>query len=132
MREHWVEIRLKVPDNTAYTAFTALRRLGVEVTRVERAKVVRYDVAGEEAALGAARSDETLFNPNLHELRARANVPMEGEVFLRSFDYAQDDKACIVWRLTGDDGAPASRAVLERACEALLCNSAIEEAALPA
>ncbi len=34
-----VAIRLKIPDNEAYTALTALRRLGVDVGRLERAEI---------------------------------------------------------------------------------------------
>ena len=34
-----VAVKLKIPDNEAYTALTALRRLGVNVARVERAVV---------------------------------------------------------------------------------------------
>ena len=113
----WIEIRLKVPDNTAYTALVALRRLGVVVARVER-----------------ARRDESLFNSNLHEAQLlETEKPGAGEVWIRSLDdarYARDDRV-EAWRLFDGDGAPVPVKALRRACDALLCNPAIEEATLP-
>jgi hypothetical protein len=34
-----VAVGLKIPDNAAYTALVALRRLGVAVERVERSEI---------------------------------------------------------------------------------------------
>ena len=38
-----IAISLKIPDNTAYTALVALRRLGVAVERVERSEIWFFD-----------------------------------------------------------------------------------------
>jgi hypothetical protein len=40
MGECLVAIRLKVPDNTAYTALTTLQGLGVNVARIERSRIL--------------------------------------------------------------------------------------------
>ncbi|HZT11863.1 MAG TPA: hypothetical protein VFA29_03635, partial [Candidatus Baltobacteraceae bacterium] len=41
-------IRLKIPDNEAYTALAALRRLGVQAGRVERSQIWVLDDDGDE------------------------------------------------------------------------------------
>ena len=40
MSRRAVAINLKIPDNAAYTALVTLRRLGVDVDRVERSEMV--------------------------------------------------------------------------------------------
>lgn len=147
-----VAIRLKVPDNTAYTALVALRRLGVEVVRVERAELWFLDDAGDPATLGdRVRANEAIFNSHVHELEIRdERRPRSGEVWIREIaSCAQDDrgstdaqgsngriadvtgaKRAVSWRLFDRLDRPVAKAILACACDALLCNAAIEEATL--
>jgi phosphoribosylformylglycinamidine (FGAM) synthase PurS component len=120
-----VAVRLKVPDTTAYTALVALRRLGVPVVRVERATLIAVPAGDDDAALERVRRDESLFNPNLHEIEVvRLGAPDAGEIWVRA-DGASSMQA---WRLTDERGLPVAPQVLERARDALLCNPAIETA----
>jgi phosphoribosylformylglycinamidine (FGAM) synthase PurS component len=124
-----VAVRLKVPDNTAYTTLVALRRLGIAVANVERARLVAVEGESEEAMLRRVESDEELFNVNLHEARVlQCDTPSAGEV-----DVAPRDAPSSVWRwrLLDERGLPLDAAALRRACEGLLCNDAIEDAAFP-
>ena len=41
-----VAIGLKIPDNTAFTAAVALRRLGIAVERVERSEIWFFEDQG--------------------------------------------------------------------------------------
>ncbi len=125
MTERRLAVRLKVPDNTAYTALVALRRLGVPVARVERATLIVVAAADDSAALEGVRRDEALFNANLHEVElVRCSAPEAGEIWVR----ARDASSMQAWRLFDEDGAPVPRATLEWARDALLCNPAIETA----
>ncbi len=125
MTQRRIAVRLKVPDNTAYTALVALRRLGVPVARVERATLVVVTAADDSAALEGVRRDEALFNPNLHEVGlVPHSAPEAGEIWVR----AGDETAMQAWRLFDEYGAPAPAETLERARDALLCNPAIETA----
>jgi phosphoribosylformylglycinamidine (FGAM) synthase PurS component len=123
-----VAISLKIPDNTAYTALVALRRLGIEIERVERSEIFLFDDAGDVDALAARiRADETLFNPNKHRLSVLdAPRPQWGEVWIERLE-TRGDRATS-WRLFAARGVPAKRPVLEAAIERLLCNPAIERA----
>ncbi len=134
-----VAIRLKVPDNTAFTALVALQRLGVEVARVRRAEVWLLDDAGEASTLvQRVCADETIFNPQLHEVELRhESSPRAGELWVREAPPADNStriagvkeaSRVISWTLSDSRDIPAPRAVLEQACDALLCNPAIEEA----
>jgi phosphoribosylformylglycinamidine (FGAM) synthase PurS component len=126
--ERYAAIRLRVPDNTAYSALVALCRLGVEVARVERAIVVRAGEGDDAAVLDRVRRDESLFNPNLHEVEIRRSLqPQSGELLI-----LEDDNSRVSWRLFDRDGKAVSTPMLERARDVLLCNPAIEEAELPA
>lgn len=123
----WVEIRLKVVDNAAYTSLLALRRLGLSLSRVQRARFVG---SGEPDALERVRRDQALFSVNLHKLRTLdADAPAPGEIWIAPRD--EFSHGVNVWRLFDDRGNPASREMLERARDVLLCNPAIEEATLP-
>jgi phosphoribosylformylglycinamidine (FGAM) synthase PurS component len=135
-----VAIRLKVPDNTAFTALVALRRSGVEVARVERAEMWFLDDAGEPETLAQrVRADESIFNPHLHEVEVRnGSLPRAGEVWIAEASASdapmrvtgvRKAKRAVSWSLLDSNDAPASRALLECACKSLLCNAAIEEAA---
>jgi hypothetical protein len=116
VRERVVAIAPKIPDNTAYTALVALRRLGVPVRRVERAEIRRL---GEGDA-------EPEINPNTQRLvELTENRPRRGELWIEELDAKRRDRA-IGWRLTGDDGNPAAPDVLRAAADRLLCNPAIE------
>ncbi len=121
-------IRLKIPDNAAYTAMTALVRLGVPVTRVERASIRQVQSAASEQDVRALiESDETLFNPNKHLLTLlQENRPRSGEVWIQELD-ASDAGRYVGWRLFCGE-QPADRTICTRAADVLLCNPAIERA----
>ncbi|HEY9085320.1 MAG TPA: hypothetical protein VIN40_05195 [Candidatus Tyrphobacter sp.] len=124
-----IAIRLKVPDNTAYTALVALRRLGVPVAHVERARLVQVEGESAAAMLAAVERDEELFNPNLHEIRLLdADRPVAGEMWVWPRDARSD---IVAWRLAGESGEPLDAPSLQRACDVLLCNNAVEEATFP-
>ncbi|HVN68802.1 MAG TPA: hypothetical protein VMU38_03985 [Candidatus Binatia bacterium] len=129
-------IALKIPDNAAFTALVALRRLGVDVARIERSEIWEFE-NGEPVERLTARieSDESIFNPNLHRLSALDRAaPRPGEAWIepraRASDAAADDKQlrAIAWRLFDKSGKPATNEVVLRAVERLLCNPAIERA----
>jgi hypothetical protein len=108
-------IRLKIPDNEAYTALTALRGLGVGVDRLERAEIVWLE-PGQAPA----------FNPNKHVvLELDGDEPREGETWIEEVGFPG---RAVAWRLFDVDGKPAKRASVEFAAERLLCNPAIEKA----
>jgi hypothetical protein len=117
MNDRIVAIVLKIPDNEAYTALTALQRLGVPVSRVERSMIRRIRPGDEEPEI----------NPNKHRLiELDADAPRPGELWIEELDRGRD--RAIGWRLLGEDGKPAGRDVLHAAAERLLCNPAIERA----
>jgi phosphoribosylformylglycinamidine (FGAM) synthase PurS component len=129
MSRRAVAIRLKIPDNAAYTALVTLRRLGVGVDRVERTQIVRFEDAPDSATLARqVERDESLYNPNKHRITVLDDDgPRAGEVWI-----VQDDPdRPVAWRLYVAPGTAASNAVLSAACERLLCNPAIERAILP-
>jgi hypothetical protein len=128
-------ISLKIPDNEAYTALVALRRLRVAADRVERAEIYLFDDAEDLDALRQRIvSDESIFNPNKHRLSVLAEAaPRDGEVWIEPLDrrrvYVEGRRmVAIAWRLFNSDGAPVERAVLDMAIERLLCNPAIDRA----
>jgi phosphoribosylformylglycinamidine (FGAM) synthase PurS component len=124
-----VAIGLKIPDNAAYTALTTLRRLGIEVARVERSEIVHVPEGGTAAQIAdRVQRDEALFNPNKHRITVlEDDAPRKGEVWI-----VQDDGSRTVgWRLTNASGEPVSKDVLALACERLLCNPAVERAMFP-
>ena len=83
-----VAISLKIPDNTAYTAAVALRRLAINVERVERSEIWFFDDGGDVPALIACiAADETIFNPNKHRVTVLDEpVPRSGEVWIEPLD----------------------------------------------
>jgi hypothetical protein len=125
-----VAIGLKIPDNTAYTALVALRRLGVDVDRVERDEIWLYADAGDATELARrVEADETVFNPNKHRLRVLdAAQPRPGEVWIVPLRRLDAGPAAIAWRLFDARGATVDRGVLDAAIERLLCNRAIDRA----
>jgi hypothetical protein len=132
-----VAIGLKIPDNTAFTAAVALRRLGVEVERVERSEIWFFDDRGDVPALiERITADETIFNPNKHRLTALDEAaPRPGEAWIEPLDRVtlslskgDAEKVATAWRLLGRNDAPLDRETLRAAAERLLCNPAIERA----
>ncbi len=123
-----VAISLKIPDNTAYTALVTLRRLCVDVARLERSEVYFYESDDAAALAARVRADETIFNPNKHRLAVLDETrPRAGEVWIEPLA-AHERHAVTAWRLFDESGAPAGRAVLDAAIERLLCNPAIDRA----
>jgi phosphoribosylformylglycinamidine (FGAM) synthase PurS component len=138
---HTIAIKLKIPDNTAYSALTALRRLGVEVAALERADIWQFagPATGEDVAASVKRN-ELLFNPNKHVLELlQSSEPRTGETWISGIP-APDDvppssspaaaRHYVGWRLFDEKGKPVSRSTVEDAVEKLLCNPAIERAIL--
>jgi phosphoribosylformylglycinamidine (FGAM) synthase PurS component len=131
-----VAIGLKIPDNTAYTALVTLRRLGVEVERVERSEIHIFDDDGDaDALVQRIETDETIFNPNKHRLAVlESSAPGSGEVWIESLASERvipsgvEGPHAIAWRLFDAQNGPVRRSVLAAAIERLLCNPAIERA----
>ncbi|HEX3368156.1 MAG TPA: hypothetical protein VHS56_01150 [Candidatus Cybelea sp.] len=129
-----VAIALKIPDNTAYTAAVALRRLGLGVGRVERSEIWLFDDGGDShALLRRIEADERIFNPNKHVATILARpAPRTGEVWIESLDSDAHPHsrrpAAVAWRLLDAHGAPFDPGGLRAAVERLLCNPAIERA----
>lgn len=125
-----VAISLKIPDNTAFTAAVALRRLGVDVERVERSEIRLFDAGGDVPALiGRITADETIFNPNKHRVTVLDEaVPRVGEVWIEPLEPVAGEAVATAWRLFGPHDAPLDRDACRAAAERLLCNPAIERA----
>ena len=126
-----VAIGLKIPDNTAFTAAVALRRLGVNVERVERSEIWFFVDGGDVPALiERITTDETIFNPNKHRVTVLDEaVPRSGEVWIEPLEPGHPGRpAATAWHLFGPNGAALDREALRAAVERLLCNPAIERA----
>jgi len=148
MSERVAAISLKIPDNEAYTTLTALKRLGVDVARVERSEIWRLQDDGEAQTFAErVERNETIFNPNKHRLTVLgASEPRAGEVWiatLRQGGGANEIREhlggrpiagvtraewFVGWRLFDQSGNPAGAEMLAAAVERLLCNPAIEKA----
>ena len=139
MTTRTVAIRLKIPDNEAYTALTALRRLGVSVARLERADIWRLQDRGDEQDFVVrVERNETLFNPNKHELHLlEEGRPREGEVWIEQLDGSDQSvridgvssgRRYVGWRLFSEGHTPSDSAAVHDAVDRLLCNPAIERA----
>ncbi|MDQ6929305.1 MAG: hypothetical protein M3126_01385 [Candidatus Eremiobacteraeota bacterium] len=143
MSEHVVAIRLKIPDNEAFTALGALQRLGIVVTRLERADIWIFQSDVTQAELIASvKRNELLFNPNKHQLTVlEATAPRAGEVWVEELGLdpglrarlggkivpgVRSAKRFAGWRLFDENNVPASAPVARSAADALLCNPAIE------
>jgi phosphoribosylformylglycinamidine (FGAM) synthase PurS component len=137
-----VSITLKIPDNTAYTALVALRKLGVDVERIERSRIHFVDDENNaESLLRRMEADETVFNPNTQRIRLLDEmIPGAGEVWIEPLCHPErvipsgvegrrgTQQPIVAWRLVAADGNPAEPGVLDAAIERLLCNPAIERA----
>ncbi|MEO6912680.1 MAG: hypothetical protein ABI182_01490 [Candidatus Baltobacteraceae bacterium] len=144
IRMRAVAISLKIPDNEAFTALAALRRLGVPVAKLERAVIWVFEDNTEAGFLERISRNEALFNPNKHVLRELAEgAPRAGETWIEELGQHDDlhtylgakpmpgissGKRRIAWRLFGEDGGPVESATLADAITKLLCNPAIERA----
>jgi len=136
---HTIAIKLKIPDNTAYSALTALRRLGVDVAQVERADIWLFaGPASSDEVAASVQRNESLFNPNKHTLEVlESPTPRTGETWVSPIPSVDNPppgsskgvaKHFVGWRLFAKNGEPASPAVVKDAIEKLLCNPAIERA----
>lgn len=126
-----VAIGLKIPDNTAFTAAVALRRLGVGVERVERSEIRFFDDGDDVPALiERITADETIFNPNKHRVTVLDEAtPRSGEVWIELLEPGHPGRpGATAWRLSGSHDAALDREALRAAVERLLCNPAIERA----
>ncbi len=148
MRTIDVAIDLKIPDNTAFTVLTALRRLGYEdLERVERAEHLILTASDDETPprlVAQLAHAEVLFNPNKHRMwyaveGASADAqPAEWEALVRDKDENNDRLVTLLrgtfgmhalrgleravgWRLY-DAGGPAASERLAWACQTLLAN----------
>jgi phosphoribosylformylglycinamidine (FGAM) synthase PurS component len=145
MSSRTVAIKLKIPDNEAYTALTALRRLGVNVARLERAEIWTLEDGGDAGNfVQRVERNETLFNPNKHELYiVETGKPGAGEVWIdtlrqaigdevndlpRAVEGVSSGRRYVGWRLFAEGQTPADTATVKDAVEKLLCNPAIERA----
>ncbi|MHB8147158.1 MAG: hypothetical protein ACYDGM_07875 [Vulcanimicrobiaceae bacterium] len=134
MKVRAVAIGLKIPDNEAYTALTALVRLGVPAARVERNAIyVFHDAAPASEIAARIERNESIFNPNKHRLRVLdAHTPRAGEVWIEEIGARDADAGHYVgWRLFDGSDRPVDLATLQAAAERLLCNPAIERAHFP-
>lgn len=129
-------ITLKIPDNAAYTALTALQRLGFDVAHVERSDVWVVEDHGEpEDFMKRVAHNETVFNLNKHRITDLGiDQPRPGEVWVEeigrenAFRGFSTARRYVGWRLMTAHGAPVEEAVLRGATERLLCNPAVEAA----
>jgi len=136
-------IALKIPDNEAFTALAALKRLHVPVGKLERSDVWLFET--EESGgnlLASVQRSETLFNPNKHTLtELEDSKPRPGEVWIEELGQdaglrgrlggkiipgVQSARRFVAWRLYDSTGAPADASTVRTAAEVLLCNPAIE------
>ena len=134
MSDRVIAIGLKIPDNSAYTAMVTLRRLGIDVQRVERNDILLFGTEDDPAELRARiERDESIFNPNKHRITMLTGPkPRPGEVWIETIGAHANvarmpARRYVGWRLFIAD-APAPRATLDAAVTSLLCNPAIERA----
>ncbi|MDQ2865660.1 MAG: hypothetical protein M3R51_05490 [Candidatus Eremiobacteraeota bacterium] len=147
MSRRAIAIALKIPDNTARTAQTALRRLGVDAAYLERSEIWRFDDSGDSATIVArVGRNESIFNANKHRLIVLDDIePRAGEIWVerlgngdatrrnaggRPIEGATDLRRCVGWRFLRQNGDPENIDLLRRAASSLLCNPAIERALL--
>ncbi len=145
MTPRTVAISLKIPDNAAYTALTALRRIGLELGHVDRREIWQLEDAGApETLVERITANAAIFNPNKHRVAVLAHQhPETGETWISST--ARHDEVrerlggtgiegvlrarhSVAWRLRDRHRDPVGRATLAAAVEGLLCNPAVEEA----
>jgi hypothetical protein len=147
MSERIAAISLKIPDNTAYTTLTALRRLGVDAAKLERSEVWLVEDSGDAKTFAERiERNETIFNPNKHRLTVLESAkPRAGEAWIEEIgrhDEVREHmggkvipgishvRRYVGWRMFAANGTPVSSDVVSAAVERLLCNPAIEKALL--
>jgi hypothetical protein len=142
--ERTFAVRLTIPDNEAFTALATLQRVGIPVGQIRRADIWTFDV---DAAVGDGLAEtiasiETIFNSNKHELIERsASRPLDGEVWIAVHDEAgamplgerrlpgvTAVRRRVGWQLLDASGRIVETAILDRAVETFLCNSAFQKA----
>jgi phosphoribosylformylglycinamidine (FGAM) synthase PurS component len=128
-----IAITLKIPDNAAYTALTALQKLGFDVARVERSDVYVMTDNGDDADfIERVARNETIFNFNKHRITDLGlDQPRPGEVWISANDARRgwmNSKHYVDWRMVTSSGAPVEPHVIRSAAERLLCNPAVETA----
>jgi len=149
-----VEVALTIPDNEAETALATLRRLGVELAQLRRADLYRVELnpAQEDAVIATLRDLETIYNPNKHSLRVRADrKPQAGELWVEELHGESRSSAAAAragqvriagrllpgvtrierftaWRMLENGGEAAGPEVVARAAQTLLCNPAFQKA----
>lgn len=141
-----VSVELKIPDNTAFTAYDALTRMGlVEIADVKHSEIWIVDADALPMEIQSAlKRTEIIFNPNKHALRAlSSDRPAPGEIWVATPSRAHDRERHLLeraglrgvrmvesrvrWLLLDGHGGPCSRATLERAQD-LLANPAYQDA----
>lgn len=145
MTQRVAAIELKIPDNAAFTALVALRRLGLAIDDVRRCEIWRMEDGGDpETFPQRVRANAAIFNPNKHRLIVLEETqPRTGEAWVERLHEGNEVREhlggkgiegvtaahrYVGWRLTGAGGLPARRETLQAAVERLLCNPAIEKA----
>jgi len=137
-------VTLTIPDNEAFTALTALARMGIAATAAVRsdvwiATVESAHVAALDAAIGTI---ETVYNPNKHHLEVRPDaLPRAGEVWItahaetpaitiagRTVDGVRGIVRRTAWRLLDEHGNDVPASVLDQATDTFLCNPAFQKA----
>jgi hypothetical protein len=137
-------ITLTIPDNEAFTALTALARMGLPVESAVRSDVwiATVEVAHAAALDGTIGTIETVYNPNKHRLEIRSDArPRPGEVWITAHDETPAITVAgrtvagvrgmvrrTAWRLLDQHGDDVPAGVLERATESFLCNPAFQKA----
>ena len=137
-------VTLTIPDNEAYTALTALSRMGLTVASAIRSDVwiATVHAAHAEALDRAIATFETVYNPNKHHLEVRSGAhPLPGEVWItahaetpttsiagRTVDGVRGIVRRTAWRLLDEAGGDVPADVLRRATETFLCNPAFQKA----
>ncbi|TAM73230.1 hypothetical protein EPN44_14490 [bacterium] len=139
-------IELKIPDNTAFTAYDALARMGLTaVADVKHSEIWVVDADALPAEIQSAlKRTEIIFNPNKHVLRMLgSDHPAPGEIWVATPSRVHERERHLLeqaglprvrnvesrarWLLLDRRGDPCSRATLERAQD-LLANPAYQDA----
>ena len=145
MTRRTVAISLKIPDNAAFTALTALRRIGLELGDVDRREIWQLEDAGApETLIARVSANPAMFNPNKHRIVALEHQqPQAGETWVSQAGQHDEVREhlggtgidgilratrAVGWRLRDRHGDPVERATLVAAVESLLCNPAVEVA----
>ncbi|MDE2572575.1 MAG: hypothetical protein KGM44_08660 [bacterium] len=139
-------VELKIPDNAAFTAFDALRRMGVrDVGDVKRSDlwIIESGRLPQEVC-DALKRTEIIFNPNKHVMRSlQSDRPAPGEIWVATPGRSHERERRLLeqaglsgirsvesrvrWLLLDEHGTPCGHPTLERARD-LLANPAYQDA----